>query len=152
MSKSNSESISNIIRECQELVNEQIALEDEKKEYEQLLEFLLKDDQSEIKRNKLKIQKLQDKIEPLIEKIKEIEEEKLLKKKKIRDLIKKRLRVIKRKLDSAMSDNNSNETSKYTELLTKTASNYNEILDLLHYKRVHMNTLYDSSGGSSKLI
>ena len=59
---------------------------------------------------------------------------------------------IKRKLDSAMSDNNSNETSKYTELLTKTASNYNEILGLLHYKRVHMNTLFDSSGGSSKLI
>ena len=31
MSKSNSESITQVIQECQELVNEQIALEDEKK-------------------------------------------------------------------------------------------------------------------------
>lgn len=159
MDKTDSDSISDLIIECQALVNEQISLEESlsvKTEDEMLLDFLLKDEQSEIRRNKLKIQKLQDKIEqerlPLYDKLKKIEEEKLLKKKKIRDLIKKRLREIRIKLDSALSDNNSNETSKYTKLLTKTASNYNEILDLLHYKRVQMKTLFDSSGGGSKLL
>lgn len=152
MDKTDSESISDLIRECQALVNEQIKLEDEKKRNEGLLKLLLEDDQYEITRNEIKIQNLQNEIEQISEKMGEIEEEKLLKKKKIRNLIKKRLREIRINLDSALSDNNSNETSKYTKLLTKTASNYNEILDLLHYKRVQMKTLFDSSGGGSKLI
>jgi len=56
MDKTDSESISDLISECQALVNEQVKLEDEKERNEKLLEFMLKDDQSEITRNKLKIQ------------------------------------------------------------------------------------------------
>ena len=78
--------------------------------------------------------------------------EKKSKKREIRDLIKKRLRALRRELESAMSDNNSNETSKYTELLTNTTGRYNDILKLIHYERISMKTIFDSSGGGSKLL
>ena len=151
MDKTDSESISDLIRECQVLVNEQVELEKEKERNEGLLKFLLEDDESEIRENKLNIPKLQNEIEKIGEKMEEIEEEKKVKKKKIRDLIKKRLRALRRELESAMSDNNSNETSKYTELLTNTTGRYNDILKLIHYERISMKTIFDSSGGGSKL-
>jgi hypothetical protein len=150
--ESESESISDLIRECQALVNEQIKLKDEKKGNEKLLKLLLEDDTYEIKGNKSNIQNLQNENEQISEKMEEIEGEKKVKKKEIRDLIKKRLRKLRRELESAMSYNKSNEISKYTELLTNTTSRYNEILKLIHYKQVHMKTLFDSSGGGSKLL
>lgn len=152
MDKTDSESISDLIRECQSLVNEQVKLEDEKERNEKLLEFMLKDDQSEITRNKIKIQNLQNEIEQISEKMEKIEGEKKVKKGEIRELIKKRLRALRRELESAMSNNNSSETSKYTEILTNTTSKYNDILKLIHYKRINMKTIFDSSGGGSKLL
>ena len=152
MDKTDSESISDLIRECQSLVNEQVKLEDEKERNEKLLEFMLKDDQSEITRNKIKIQNLQNEIEQISEKMEKIEGEKKVKKGEIRELIKKRLRALRRELESAMSNNNSSETSKYTEILTNTTSKYNDILKLMHYKRISMKTIFDSSGGGSKLL
>ena len=152
MDKTDSESISDLIRECQSLVNEQVKLEDEKKRNEKLLEFMLKDDQSEITRNEIKIQNLQNEIEQISEKMEKIEGEKKVKKGEIRELIKKRLRALRRELESAMSNNNSSETSKYTEILTNTTSKYNDILKLIHYKRINMKTIFDSSGGGSKLL
>ena len=44
-----------------------------------------------------------------------------------------------------MSNNNSSETSKH-EILTNTTSKYNDILKLMHYKRISMKTIFDSSG------
>lgn len=152
MDKTDSESISDLIRECQALVNEQVKLEGEKKGNEQVLKLLLEDDTYEIKGNKSNIQNLQNENEQISEKMEEIEGEKKVKKKEIRDLIKKRLRNLRRELESAMSYNKSNEISKYTELLTNTTSRYNEILKLIHYKQVRMKTLFDSSGGGSKLL
>jgi DNA repair exonuclease SbcCD ATPase subunit len=151
MDKTYSESISDLIRECQALVNEQVKLEDKQKRNEELLKFLLEDDPSEIRWNKSNIQNLQNENEQISEKMEEIEGEKKVKKKEIRDLIKKRLRKLRGELESAMSNNKSNEIYKYTELLTNTTSRYNEILKLIQYKRIHMNTLFDSSGGGSKL-
>ena len=152
MDKTYSESISDLIKECQSLVNEQVKLEDEKERNEKLLEFMLKDDQFEITRNKIKIQNLQNEIEQISEKMEKIEGEKKVKKGEIRELIKKRLRALRRELESAMSNNNSSETSKYTEILTNTTSKYNDILKLIHYKRINMKTIFDSSGGGSKLL
>ena len=113
---------------------------------------MLKDDQSEITRNEIKIQNLQNEIEQISEKMEKIEGEKKVKKGEIRELIKKRLRALRRELESAMSNNNSSETSKYTEILTNTTSKYNDILKLIHYKRINMKTIFDSSGGGSKLL
>ena len=152
MDKTDSESISDLIRECQALVNEQVKLEDEKKRNEELLKLLLEDDPSEIRGNKSNIKNLQNEIEQIGEKMEKIEGEKKVKKREIRDLIKKRLRALRRELESAMSDNNSNETSKYTELLTNTTGRYNDILKLIHYERISMKTIFDSSGGGSKLL
>lgn len=152
MDKTDSESISDLIIECQSLVNEQVKLEDEKERNEKLLDFMLKDDQSEITRNKIKIQNLQNEIEQISQNMKKIEGEKKVKKGEIRELIKKRLRALRRELESAMSNNNSSETSKYTEILTNTTSKYNDILKLIHYKRISMKTIFDSSGGGSKLL
>lgn len=151
MDKTYSESISDLIRECQLQVNEQAKLEYKQKRNEELLKFLLEDDPSEISRNKLHIQNLQNENEYIIEKMGEIEKEKKVKKKEIRNLIKKRLRELRGELESAMFDNKSNEISKYTELLTNTTRRYNEILKLLNYKEIHMATLFDSSGGGSNL-
>lgn len=151
MDKTDSESISDLIRECKALVNKQVKLEDKKKTNEELLKLLLEDDTYEIKGNKSNIQNLQNENEQISEKMEEIEGEKKVKKKEIRDLIKKRLRKLHGELESAMSNNKSNEISKYTELLTNTTSRYNEILELIHYKQVHMKTLFDSSGGGNKL-
>ena len=91
-----------------------LKLEDKKKTNEELLKLLLEDDTYEIKGNKSNIQNLQNENEQISEKMEEIEGEKKVKKKEIRDLIKKRLRKLHGELESAMSDNKSNEISKYT--------------------------------------
>lgn len=158
MPKSDSDSVSILIEESLKLVKEKAEIQTKMKDKTQdelLLDLLLNDNQSDINKNRENIEKLQGDIENdkelKLKRIKEIENKVLLNKKEIRILIKKRIRSLDTKLKSAMNDNNSNEISKYIEILDKNITSYNNILNLLHSKPVHMKTLYDSSGGG-KLI